>query len=425
MLFVLPATNELGNSYSPSHHPIITTTLAAVARENGAEVKIIDAVVTGDSYAKVQKKIQDFQPDWIGIIPFEYRREMEISSILQFVSFLRHHKISSTIGLLNCPINEQTCKNALGNVDFIYWGDSESAVKRYATHQDFTENGVSYFVHGEVQEHPISEHIDWSVLSTPAWDLCDISAYIPSAHRYIDLPVLPVMTTRSCPFGCDFCPHSLFHTSEEYMIRPAKDVLIEIQELQQKYGVTNIEFYDPTFGINKDHTLEICRGLQIMKEQGNPITWSCYTRCDLLSKEMLIEMKKAGCHTVLFGVESGNTEVLARTKKQLQLKDVRLFIQNCHDIGLQTIASFILGLPLDTPSTIRQTIHFACEVDPTFAQFHPARIFFAHKEWQDLGTFGDIWDETPSSINGISYIPIDSHKDLYIGTFFAPMFNSI
>ena len=267
--------------------------------------------------------------------------------------------------------------------------------------------------------NPPSDRLDWSVLTVPAWDMFDISAYVPSAHRYIKRPILPVMTTRSCPYGCDFCPHSLFHTSEEYMMRPARDVIKEIEVLQQKYKVLNIEFYDPTFGINKDHTLDICQGIKELNKRGNPMGWSCYSRCDLLSKDMLIEFKKSGCHTILFGVESGNDKVLARTQKHLDLEVVRTFIQNCEELGIQTIASFILGLPLDTPATLRQTINFACEVNPTFAQFHPMRIFFAHEEWKDLGDVVIRCDFT--SINGVS-IPYQLSQGAGTGTCCVLMF---
>ena len=76
MLFVLPPSQKEGQRFSPSHHPIMTATLAGVARKNGAEVQVIDAVVTGQSYAEICVEIAKFQPDWIGIMPFEYRREM-------------------------------------------------------------------------------------------------------------------------------------------------------------------------------------------------------------------------------------------------------------------------------------------------------------------------------------------------------------
>ena len=92
MLFVLPPSSEEGRRLNPSHHPIMTATMVGVARKNGARVKVIDAVVGGNSYQNILEQIQEFQPNWLGVMPFEYRREMELSPILNFVKFLKNKK---------------------------------------------------------------------------------------------------------------------------------------------------------------------------------------------------------------------------------------------------------------------------------------------------------------------------------------------
>ena len=417
MLFIIPSSTSAGQTLRPSHHPITSLTLAAVARENGAIVKFIDAGVSGHSHQDICHYIQNFEPDLIGINPFEYRRELDLQHSFALVSYIKNTIKTPKIGILNSPVhNSSSFDQSDVDIDFIFWGDSEAAVKHFIHHRDFECEGVTLIQ----KEHSLTQAkatvIDWSIVTTPAWDLCDISRYIPSAHRYLELPVLPVMTSRSCPYGCDFCPHSLFHTAEEYTNRPVDDILKEIKDLIDIYNVANIEFYDPTFGVNKTHLLSLCTGLQKLNQtQQTKLQWSCYSRCDLLSKDTLQKMKDAGCHTILFGVESGNKDVLKRTQKHLQLDDVELFIRNCKEIGIQTIASFIIGLPLDTPQTIKQTIEFACEVDPTFAQFHPARSFSESTPWVEFGDFGNDWDETSSSINGRSFIPegFDTNKLYY------------
>jgi len=239
-------------------------------------------------------------------------------------------------------------------------------------------------------------------LGTPAWDLFDLQAYIPSAHRYRYSPVLPVMASRSCPFACDFCPQSLFHASDVYSARPAEDILHEILELREKYNVQHIEFYDPTFGINKEITLEL---LERLKNLNPPLAWSCYSRSDLLDRTMLQKMAEAGCQSILFGVESGDEAVLKRTQKDLDLEQVNRMVRECKEFGISTIASFIMGLPLDSKESLNQTIDYACRLNPTYAQFHQARDFFSHRSWKELGTVDDNWKEMASSINGLAYIP--------------------
>jgi radical SAM superfamily enzyme YgiQ (UPF0313 family) len=260
--------------------------------------------------------------------------------------------------------------------------------------------GVLWNVHGYLEENASRPRVDWSDVPTPAWFLFDYNSYCPSAHRYRRRPTLPVFASRSCPYGCDFCPQSLFNPSQNHSTRPPKAVFAEIETLRVHYGARDIEFYDPTFGIKKDETLELCRLLEPVK-----LSWSCYTRCDILDEELVVAMAKSGCHTILFGVESANDELRERTKKELSKEAIEHAFSLCRKYGIDTIASFILGLPKETPETLHQTLSFACSLNPTYAQFHLARAFFSHEDWLKHGRVHDEWEVTDASVNGQAYIP--------------------
>ena len=402
ILFLLPPSSEKGLRYQPSHHPIVTATLAGVARDNGAMVAVMDSMVSGDSRQKMVEESIDLEPDIIAIIPYEYRREIPLEHTKKMLVMLREKGVKAKIGVLNCPLGSLECRRLVEQkqADFVVFGDSELVVRNLARFERIAGAGILVDSEQGLQEEEPVHKMDWTVLGTPAWDLFAWENYVPSAHRYRKSPVFPVMSARVCPFGCDFCPHTLFHASDVYSPRPVPDVIKEISDLQQKYGAQHIEFYDPTFAVHREH----CRNL--VAELGKlGIAWSCYSRSDLLDKELLQEMADAGCHSVLFGVESGNQEVLTRTQKDLSLGDVQRMVQDCKELGIRTIASFIIGLPLDTPKTLQETIDFACQLNPTYAQFHQARDFFEHDEWKELGTIDQQWKEMASSINGQAYIP--------------------
>ena len=137
----------------------------------------------------------------------------------------------------------------------------------------------------------------------------------------------------------------------------------------------------------------------------NPIEWTCFSRTDLWDGTLLERMSQAGCRSILFGVESGNEEVLARTQKGISLPQVELFVLECRRVGIDTVASFIIGLPLESTERIQQTIDFAQRLNPTYAQFHQARAFFDHEDWMALGTVSGSWQETSASLNGLAYVP--------------------
>lgn len=404
MLFILPPSVEDGHRIHPSHHPIITATLAGVARENGAQVIIIDPVVSGESRGDIVSRIVQLEPDWIGLVSYEYRREVPIEHSKILAQRLREKELQVPIGMLGAPIGDLDCRKLVESksLDFVVFGDGELAVREFATGNGLQGAGILVNTEfGLTEEEPVQK-LDWSILVPPAWDLMDWKHYIPSAHRYRKSPVFPVMASRSCPFGCDFCPQSLFQPSDVYSSRPVEDIIFEIQYLQEKFSAQFIEFYDPTFAVHREKTLQLVREIGNLEQ---PIAWSCYSRSDLLDRELLREMAKAGCHSILFGVESGNSEVLERTKKDLDLQEVQRMVKDCRELGISTIASFIIGLPLDTPKTLTQTINFACELNPTYAQFHQARAFFDYKEWKELGTIEENWKEMASSINGQAYLP--------------------
>ena len=404
MLFILPPSRDEGHRFHPSHHPIVTATLAGVARENGAQVAIIDPAVSGASREEIASQVLQLHPDWIGLVSYEYRRETPLQHSKRFALHLRDQGVDVPIGLLGCPVGDLDCRKLVETrqLDFVVFGDGEPAVQQFALGNGIQGAGVlADTMQGLREEDPV-EKLDWSILAPPAWDLFDWKHYIPSAHRYRKAPVFPVMASRSCPFGCDFCPQSLFQPSDVYSSRPVDDIITEIGHLQDNFSAQFIEFYDPTFGVHREKTRQLVQKIGQLQQ---PIAWSCYSRSDLLDREILTEMAEAGCHSILFGVESGDEAVLQRTQKDLKLDEVVRMVKDCRELGISTIASFIIGLPLETEQTARQTIRFACELNPTYAQFHQARAFFEHKDWKELGTIERDWKEMASSINGQAYVP--------------------
>ena len=244
--------------------------------------------------------------------------------------------------------------------------------------------------------------VNWHEVPAPAWNRFSLSDYLPSAHRYTRLPSLPVFMSRACPYLCDFCPESLYNSTRKYNLKPAELVLKEIRILVETYGIKEVEFYDPTFAFNRRETEKLCA---LLSESDLDITWTCYTRCDLLDEDLLSKMYLAGCRCILFGVESGDARVLGRTGKNLSFQSVRETVQLCKKYKIRSIASFILGLPMDTSATLMKTIQLAISLDPDYAQFHPAISYFAHDEWNRLGRVDHIRNISGTGFNGMPFIP--------------------
>jgi len=170
-----------------------------------------------------------------------------------------------------------------------------------------------------------------------------------------------LLTDFACPFGCDFCVSApLVHR-----VRPI-DSIVEELRLLQRLGTRELYISDQTFGPNKERALALC---DVLGRWG-PWGWVCFLRADLADPKLLDSMKSAGCHTIMFGVESGSDEILRKHRKGFGKERVREAVAGCKRRGIDTVATFILGLPEDNQKTIQDTINFALSLDCTFASFN-------------------------------------------------------
>ena len=175
-------------------------------------------------------------------------------------------------------------------------------------------------------------------------------------------PFATVLTDYGCPYHCRFCVMGKLG----YKVRPVNNVLEELEALAHM-GFREIYFNDQTFGALRERTLALCEG---MRQRELQFGWQAWTRVDLVDEQLLKVMQTAGCHTLLFGVESANEKTLKSQNKGYSLEKVRRAFFLCRHLGIRTMATFILGLPGETEDDIQNTIRFALELDPDYASFN-------------------------------------------------------
>jgi len=112
---------------------------------------------------------------------------------------------------------------------------------------------------------------------------------------------------------------------------------------------------DDLFTANKRHCLGVCNEII---ERGLKIEWTSFGRVDTVSREVLAKMEEAGCHAISFGVESANAEILKTIRKGITIEQVISAVKMCKDAGIMAHISFILGLPGETPETLKETVEF-------------------------------------------------------------------
>lgn len=161
--------------------------------------------------------------------------------------------------------------------------------------------------------------VDIDEIPRPMWDLLPVQTYFEKKLSFgvSNANTLPILATRGCPFRCTFCS-SLQMWSTRYYMREVKNVVDEIEDLVQVYGVNNIDLYDLTAIIKEKWILQFCD--EILK-RGLDITWQLPsgTRSEAITKDVVLRMKESGCTIVTYAPESGSERILKEIKKKVKL----------------------------------------------------------------------------------------------------------
>ena len=225
--------------------------------------------------------------------------------------------------------------------------------------------GISYRKDGEVVTNPAwSGSIDLDSLPFLAYHLLPWRKYRPHPPHGRALPFAAIITSRGCPYNCCYCSKPIFGTKFRGQ-SPAR-VLEEVAYLNKKFGIREIAFYDDVFTLDKKRAYNIADGII---RSGLKIYWTCETRVNLIDKELLQHIKRAGCYSIAYGIESGSPEMLSTIDKGISLEQVEQAVRLSREAGLQVIGYFMIGSPGESPQTIRQTIQFAKRLKLDFAQF--------------------------------------------------------
>ena len=207
---------------------------------------------------------------------------------------------------------------------------------------------------------------DLDELPFPAYHLLDMSKYKPHPTQYKLLPNFPVIVQRGCPFNCAFCSAHAVH-GRKIRFKSIDNIIEELKLLKNKYNARGIYFQDSTFTINKDFSRELF--IKMIKNKLD-LVWACNTRVDCVDEKLLRLMKKAGCWLITYGIESGNQKSLDLLNKNITVAQIEKAIELTCKVRINTLNSFILGIPGETYEDGLNTIEFAKKLSSQMALFY-------------------------------------------------------
>ena len=368
-----PYVNFEGIKESAGHTtPLNLLYLAAYVRHHTeCQISILDAEALGLSYSGIDKTLEKRRPDVVGVTcptpPMNH-----VSKIAEIAKTINPDCVVIVGGCHPTALPEQTAR--IPNIDFVVIGEGELTLLELINAIKSKElsfrhiAGLAYRFDDTVivtGPRPLIEDLD--TVPFPARDLLDLELYHSPPTKRVSSggSSTSLLTERGCPYNCIHCISNVIWR-RRYRTRSPDNIVDEIEECVNRYNLTEFNFCDDTFTLSENRVVNICR--EISRRQLD-ISWICLSRIDTVSENMVVEMKKAGCKRISFGIESGSEEILKIMRKNISLAQIAEAVRMSKDGGLEVHAGFMLGNIGETRETAQKTIEFAKALDVDYAVF--------------------------------------------------------
>jgi radical SAM superfamily enzyme YgiQ (UPF0313 family) len=379
VVLVRPALRVAKASYSTlACPPLALAYLAAALREDGVNVRVVDAVgeaprryAPGDdarflALGLSDRDIADRIDPKVALIGVTCMFSESWPLVRRTIGVLRErfpHVPIVVGGEHASALPERTLRDAPG-VDAIVIGEGERtlvelvrAIEGGTSLEEVA--GLAFLRDGQlVRTERRGRERAIATLPRPAWDLVPLESYFDHGLAYGigRQRSLPIMATRGCPYQCTFCSSPQMWTTK-WVARPPSDVLDEIQDAVERWRVENFDFYDLTAILQKKWILEFCEGLE---QRGLRISWQIPsgTRSEALDRDTLRALARTGVRHIVYAPESGSEAVLRRVKKKISLDRMKESIAEAARAGLSVKCNLIVGFPDETWDEALETVAF-------------------------------------------------------------------
>jgi magnesium-protoporphyrin IX monomethyl ester (oxidative) cyclase len=381
-----PQTFYPGSDAPAGNLPLGLMYIAAVLDKAGYKAEILDAfmfdssflkvgdtIEVGMPYGRIREEIRRRKPDIVGIAnPFTCQAEhaIRVGNIVKEVD----PNILTVVGGPHVTVVPVEFLKEAKNVDIAVIGEGEytmlDVVRFFEGYTKISEvQGIAYRKAEAIvlnSPRPFIRNLD--ELPYPAYHLVDMELYLnPKKIEYRSFKdrAISMITSRGCSFNCCFCSVHL-HMGKMFRAHSANYVVNHVAHVVNKYRVKTIFFEDDNLTFDLKRFEAICDKII---EEGIKFNWETPNgvRPDYLTLSLLKKMKKSGCQSVFFGIESGDQYILDNViGKSLNLNDVVKVAKMCKNIGLKTAAFYIIGFPGEKKENMLKTVDLALRLKRDF-----------------------------------------------------------
>jgi anaerobic magnesium-protoporphyrin IX monomethyl ester cyclase len=179
------------------------------------------------------------------------------------------------------------------------------------------------------------------------------------------LPPAGILSSRGCPAACTFCSNDV--TGRRFRYRSAASVAAEVALLRDKFGLVAFSFFDDSFAVGKRRVHELCAAIA---GTAAPVWWTCTAHPAHLDREIIAEMRRAGCAGIDIGMESADPGMLLRIGKGVTVERVLAVLGWCRDAGVHCVVNLMFGWPDETDAELEATIGFIERAAPIAGGFN-------------------------------------------------------
>lgn len=328
--------------------------IASFAEKNGFQIDVLDIISEEIDFDEVRKKISkiDFQQyNLIGItgIVNQYLYVKELAQYLK--------KYTEIPIILGGPLSTYSWNIILNKtkIDICVIGEGELTFLDLLNKKKLeTIDGIIYKNKNKIYKNKKRELIkNIDDIGIPAYHLFDMNYYTTNAgmldvirSKTDTIKVIPMLTSRGCPYDCNFCSKSM----PGYRFKSLDFIFKEIDCLINQYNIEAMHFIDELLIAKEKRFFEFCNRIAKYK-----IKWDCQGRINLVNEKMLLKMKNSNGICIGFGIESGSQKILDAMNKKIKVNDIERVITYCNKINLPIKIQLIYGYPGENCQTLKET----------------------------------------------------------------------
>lgn len=357
---------------SGQYFPLGLGYIAARLKQLGHDVLLLDPEAQSAPPAAVRAAAAGFNPGVIGLNAttptFGAARRM--AAFFKSIPEIKDARV--VLGGVHPTALKHRVLADAPEIDFAVFGEGEQTLAELLERLDGEAawKDVRGLCHraggGNIVNQPREAVQDLDSLPFPDRSQVDLSRYRPNIYFDIGQDTATLITSRGCPYDCAFCSTNLI-LGTRFRAHSAEYVMSEIESINSQHKTTHFLFHDDTLTVNKKRAFSLFDKLAAHKHR---LKWSCFAHLQTVDADILAAMKKSGCVTIGFGIESADGAVkrnLGKTHTNEQALEV---FRECRKIGIRTLGFFIIGGPGETRETAIKTIALAKKLNPAFPIFN-------------------------------------------------------